>query len=240
MSFGAPTLSTATWTTSTTVNTTLANTSAIGFGTATVTTVETGTTTTAGALTFEVYDGTNWWAVNGQQLGTYTIQSSYTLVNNTNIAWQFDIAGFQGFRVRLSTAVTGTGTPQVVVILQIQANDNNITPSVGWAQRLDATNDAITAYPFGHSFLNIAAGMATTTVKSGAGVLEAIVFNGPAAATNTTTVYDNTAASGTVIAIPLATAIVSPTTVRYGLAFSTGLTVITATANGANMTFIYR
>lgn len=92
----------------------------------------------------------------------------------------------------------------------------------------------------GNSFLNIAAGQATTTVKSGAGVLVAIIFNGPATATSTMVVYDNTAASGTVIGRPLATAVVSPTAVQYGLAFSTGLTIITATANGADMTVVYR
>ena len=93
----------------------------------------------------------------------------------------------------------------------------------------------------GNSFLNIAAGQATTVVKSGAGVLKAIIFNGPATATSTTTIYDNTAASGTIIGIPLATAVVSPVTINYNdLAFSTGLTIITATANGANMTVIYR
>ena len=90
------------------------------------------------------------------------------------------------------------------------------------------------------SFLNIAAGQATTVVKSGAGFLHAIVFNGPATATNTTTVYDNTAASGTVIAIPLATAAAAPLTLTFNCAFTVGLTIITATANGANMTVIYR
>ena len=90
------------------------------------------------------------------------------------------------------------------------------------------------------SFLNIAAGQATTTVKSGAGTLRAIVFNGPATATSTLVVYDNTAASGTVIARPLATAVVSPVSVTYDLAFGTGLTLITAVANGADMTVVYR
>lgn len=90
------------------------------------------------------------------------------------------------------------------------------------------------------SFLNIAAGQATTTVKTGAGVLHSITFHGAATATNTTTIYDNSAASGTLIAIPVATAVTAPVTVIYDLAFSTGLTVITATANGCNMTFCFR
>jgi len=95
----------------------------------------------------------------------------------------------------------------------------------------------------GASFLNIAAGQATTTVKSGAGTLYAICLNSAATATNTTTIYDNTAASGTVIAIPAVTTATVPTTLTFGpagLAFATGLTVITATANGGNMTFVYK
>lgn len=90
------------------------------------------------------------------------------------------------------------------------------------------------------SYSHIAAGQATTTVKSGAGFLHAIVFGGAATATNTTTIYDNTAASGTVISIPAATAVASPITVVYDVAFTTGLTIITATANGCDMTVAYR
>jgi hypothetical protein len=95
----------------------------------------------------------------------------------------------------------------------------------------------------GATYTRVAAGQATTTIKSGAGTLYAIIFNGPATATNTTTLYDNTAASGTVIGIPLATAVVSPTSVSYGpvgMAFGTGLTVVTAAANGADMTFVWK
>lgn len=92
----------------------------------------------------------------------------------------------------------------------------------------------------GYSFLNIAAGQATTTVKSGAGTLHAIVLNSAATATNTTTIYDNTAASGTVIGRPAVTTATVPTTLIYDLAFATGLTIITATANGGDMTVMYK
>lgn len=92
----------------------------------------------------------------------------------------------------------------------------------------------------GYSFLNIAAGQATTTVKSGAGTLHSIVLNSAATATNTTTIYDNTAASGTVIGRPAVTTATVPTTLLYDLAFATGLTIITATANGGDMTVVYK
>jgi hypothetical protein len=227
-----PALSTATWTSSTTLNTALAQ-SCVGQGTATVTTVETGTTTTAGALTFEVYDGTNWWAVTGQQVGSYTVQSSYTLANGTNVAWQFDVGGFQQFRVRLSTAITGTGSPQVVVILQMEASQNDVAPTVGWGQKLDSVNDSITNYPFGHSYTYISTAT-TTTVKSGSGFFKSMIVNG--GTTGTIIIYDNTAGSGTVIA--------SFDTTNYQnqylfeAAFSTGLTVVTSAAT--KLTIIYR
>lgn len=226
-----PSSSTATWTSATTINTTLAQ-SIVGDGTVTVTSVETGTTTTAGALTFEVFDGTNWWAVDGQIIGSYTVQSSYTLVNGTNIAWQFDVGGFQQFRVRLSTAITGTGSPQVVLIMQVMGADNAITPTVGWGQKLDQTNDAITAYPFGHSYTNITTAT-TATVKSGAGVLNTIVVN-TLVASATITIYDNTAGSGNkigTITLPSTITGDDPVVIVYGgVAFSTGLTLVTSGA----------
>ena len=185
--------STATWGTGTSLNTTLAQ-STKGQGTATVTSIETGTTTTAGALTFEVYDGTNWWAVVGQQIGSYTIQSSYTLTNNTNVAWSFNVAGFQQFRVRLSTAITGTGTPQVVLILQTQASINEIAPSVGLAQQFDQTNDSISSWEKGWTY--------TKMTASGAVVSTTCLFGGyivESTSSGTAIFYDNTAASGNTI-----------------------------------------
>lgn len=103
----------------------------------------------------------------------------------------------------------------------------------------DLTNDVLKSEQR-FSYLNIVAGQATTVVKAGAGFLHAITFNGPATATNTTNVYDHASGAGTIIATPLATAIVSPVTLIFDVSFSTGLTIITATANGANMTVSYR
>ena len=72
----------------------------------------------------------------------------------------------------------------------------------------------------------------TTTAKSGAGVLNGIVIN-KAVATGTITVYDNTAASGTVLAlITFGAALLTdpPILALYGIAFATGCTVITSQA----------
>ena len=105
----------------------------------------------------------------------------------------------------------------------------------------DLTNDVMKIEPQ-FTYLNIVAGQATTAVKTGAGLLHAIVFNSVATATNVTTIFDNSAASGTKIATitPVATTTQIPNTVIYDAKFSTGLTVLTATANSADMTIIYR
>src|ERR1700749_3906864 len=95
----------------------------------------------------------------------------------------------------------------------------------------------------GATYTHIAAGQATTTVKSGAGTLYAIIFNSKATATSTMVIYDNTTATGTVIGQPDATTTIPGQGPNYGptgLAFTTGLTIITATANGADMTVIWK
>lgn len=122
------------------------------------------------------------------------------------------------------------------------AIDTNRNVKVTMATQLageDLVNDVIKVEER-FSYLNIAAGQATTVVKSGAGFLHSITFNSAATATNVTTVYDNTAGSGTVIAIPAATTATVPTTLMYDVSFATGLTILTATANGSNMTVSYR
>lgn len=70
----------------------------------------------------------------------------------------------------------------------------------------------------------------TTTVFSGAGVLGAICIN-TTASTETITIYDNTAGSGTVVGIiTLGTA--TGGCFAYNAAMTTGLTLVTATAAG--------
>lgn len=99
----------------------------------------------------------------------------------------------------------------------------------------DLTNDRMLTAPK-YNYTNIPAGQATSVIKASAGILRSITFHGAATATNTTTVYDNASGAGTVIARPAATAVTAPTTVTYDIAFTTGLTIITATANGCDMT----
>lgn len=69
---------------------------------------------------------------------------------------------------------------------------------------------------------------ATTVVKVGGGVLSSIVINTPVA--GAITIFDNTAASGTIIGLITTTA-TSQGTMLYNIEFRTGLTILTATAN---------
>lgn len=79
----------------------------------------------------------------------------------------------------------------------------------------------------GYSFTNIAA-TGTTVIKLGPGVLHTICMNTPVA-TGTLQIYDNTAGSGTKIGLITSFASTNPC-FTYDVAFSTGLTVVAATA----------
>lgn len=74
-----------------------------------------------------------------------------------------------------------------------------------------------------------AAAPTTTVVATGSGVLHAIVFNKPLA-TSVVTLYNNIAASGTVLATITVPANPQPSTIIYDIAFAIGLTITTATA----------
>jgi hypothetical protein len=82
----------------------------------------------------------------------------------------------------------------------------------------------------GYNYTNIVLAAPTTTVvKSTPGILHSITFNKPTA-TTVVTVYDNIAASGTIIGTITVPASPLPVTLTYDISFNTGLTFVTATA----------
>jgi len=89
------------------------------------------------------------------------------------------------------------------------------------------TNDIGNVSIKGYSYTNITTST-TTIIKAGPGVLHTICVNTPAA-TGTLQVYDNTAGSGTKIGLITSFASVSGC-FTYDVAFSTGLTIVTAVA----------
>lgn len=106
--------SSAAWTSATSVNAVLALT-VTGYGTVVIT-LNQGTTITAGAVIFEVSDsvaGTNWYPISTINTFASAPSSTYTLVAGVNVAFQLNVAGLIQFRVRLSTAIVGTGTVNI-------------------------------------------------------------------------------------------------------------------------------
>lgn len=89
----------------------------------------------------------------------------------------------------------------------------------------------------GYSFRNIV-GDGTTVVSPSAGILHTVTFNNPTA-TETVTIYDNIASSGTKVATITVPASPMPVTLTYDAALTNGLTVVTATASSdITVTFI--
>lgn len=120
----------------------------------------------------------------------------------------------------LNTYISGEDSTNNVLMVENQFNYNNIT-----------TN-------------------ATTTIKTGSGLLASFTLNNPgkiSVADLVITAYDNTAASGTVIGtwtIPVASATateqVAPPQI-LNVKFGTGLTIVTSGPTvPANLTFSYR
>lgn len=90
--------------------------------------------------------------------------------------------------------------------------------------------------PASSSYVHLSAN-GTTTVKSGAGVLRRVVINTRGGITNALTIYDNTTATGAVIAVIDTSA--AGGSFGYELNFTTGLTVVLAGGVAADITIIY-
>lgn len=113
------------------------------------------------------------------------------------------------------------------------AGNNRVSLGTALSQAIDS----ILTYPFGHSYAHIATST-TTTVKSGAGVLHNISVNTLGTVASTTTIYDNTAGSGTVIGV-INTLTLSGSFV-LDVAFTVGLTIVTTGTVAPDITVSYR
>lgn len=78
----------------------------------------------------------------------------------------------------------------------------------------------------------------TTTVKSGAGGLHSVVVNTLGTVASTTTIYDNTTGSGTVIGV-INTLTLAGMFV-YDVAFTVGLTIVTTGTVAPDLTVSYQ
>lgn len=138
------------------------------------------------------------------------------------------------------TGVVGLNAGSNVIGHVILDTTSTTAVTQATAASLNATVSQAAAATGGYSYAHVPLGITTTVVKASAGTLHSITFNSAAAATNVTTLYDHASGAGTVIGIPAATAVTAPTTVLYDLAFGTGLTIITTTASGSDMTVTYK
>lgn len=118
---------TAAWTSATSNNTALTL-AVTGYNSVAVGLNPTGTFT-AGTITFEAsYDGSVWYPIAGIRLDAQIAETSYAIVASTPRVWQFNVAGLQSFRVRLSPVITGSGTANANV--SVQASSAPVQASV--------------------------------------------------------------------------------------------------------------
>jgi len=120
----------------------------------------------------------------------------------------------------------GTPSPDVLTVQGI---------SGGEPLSVDVIQPVITK-PAPSSYLHLNAN-GTTTVKSGAGVLRRIIINTRGGILSTLTIYNNTTATGAVIAVLDTNA--AGGEFGYELDFTTGLTVVLAGGTAADITIIY-
>lgn len=120
---------------------------------------------------------------------------------------------------------------------------NTVQPSVtsGTYERLQLDSNAnlrvaqMASAAGGYSYSHISTNT-TTVVKSGAGTLNAVVINNSGTSA-TATIFDSTTGSGSIIATINTS---NQGALRYQLAFSTGLTVVTAGTAAADVTVVYK
>lgn len=162
-------------------------------------------------------DDVTWVTLIAHLLGSQNQQSNTTTIDGN---FRISTGGMKSVRARISAYSAGTVTIK------------------GYPSSIAGHGTTVGVASF--NFLNIPAGIATTVVKASSGTLHSIILNSAATATNTTIVYDHPSGVGTVIGRPAVTTATVPTTLIYDLAFANGLTIITATANGGDMTICYK
>lgn len=196
-----------------------------------------GTTCT---ITYEQSNDNSTWQNMVMQGTTSTSQIGNSQSSTANIVQ--GVFGSRWFRARVSTYTSGTVTAFYSLRRSPALNNFSLTSILG-ANGSSVTSTAnplpvqvIAATTGGYSFTNISTN-ATTTAKSGAGTLHTITVNNPGT-TETLTIYDNTAGSGTKIGtVAVGTSL---TTLIYDLAFATGLTIVSAGAGAGDWTVTWK
>lgn len=170
------------------------------------------------------------------------------------------ISGFDGTnwdRIRAGVTSAGTPTGYVNVLPAVQYLTSPLTLTNGQAMpaQSDVNGNLKVVEQYAPAYEDNTAGVAvvehrysythittatTTVVKAGAGFLHKIIWN-KSVATGVTTVYDNTSAAGTVVAIRTVGAALlndPPCTGEYNVTMGTGITIVTSQAE--DITVVWR
>ena len=136
----APT--TASWTSATALNTALTS-STSGYDTVIIT-ISPPAGLTAGAVTFEAFDGTNWVTIKAPRTDSYLTNSTFALSGSPGTrSWQLSVAGYPQVRARLSTAIVGAGTVGLVSIVSSAPDVSLVTVGLDPGQSLPAGSNTI-------------------------------------------------------------------------------------------------
>lgn len=190
-----------------------------------------------GALSAQITTDGNTWVT---QSNAYILQNMNTGNFSATIAsaavgiWQIEINGHARFRITGLGAMTGTA----VVTLRAARGTSQVSigiPTMNINQSTPGTTNAITLTGYSHTAITTAT---TTLVKSGAGVLHAVIVNTKGTVASTVTVYDALTATGTPVAI--IDSLNLSGTFEYDIIFATGLTIVTTGTAAPDVTVSYR
>jgi hypothetical protein len=146
-----------------------------GYDCVVISLVATGTVS-GGVVTFEIYDGAAWLPVKVFPMESYASYQTYPLSTGLNNGFQADIAGFPQFRVRLSTAITGSGSVTVTLIASSAPAVPGLVAGLDPAQPLPAGSNVIGTATQGSAFFNVDQ---NATAFAGAGRVNGTVVASP-------------------------------------------------------------
>lgn len=212
-----------------------------------------------------VFNGTTWDRQPGNTTGAFVVgnvasgaadsgnpvkvggvynTSAPTLSNGQRGDLQLDLAG----NLRVVATVAGLNVPLLAAADNADAvapngavsklnvlNRNTVFNGTNWDRQRGSIAGTFVV-PGGDSFSNIISNT-TTVVKSGAGTLVRVICNNPGT-TEVLTIYDNTAGSGTKIGtLSFGT---GASSLDFGIAFATGLTIVSSGTATGDWTIVYR
>lgn len=144
LSFNTLSLATgsAAWTSATAANTALSI-PTNGFGTVVLTYNPVSSAFTLGTIVFEASDdgGTTWYGLNGERGNQSFVPDNGYILNAQQQTWQFSVGGFTNFRVRLSVAITGSGTANFKALTLPAVTDASQTVGSGLGKFMHVTID---------------------------------------------------------------------------------------------------